>query len=490
MFEHQSPPKGVGRALEQEARFFHVSMELFVIVDLQGEIYRINACVEEKLGYKPEEVVGRSIFEFLLPEDHQRVRAGIEAAANGRKVVDLQCRCVHRDGTLRWLVCSCPPVAPGEDELLVVCHDVTDTRNADERLRQVLDNATAVVYVKNAAGHYLLINRQFEELFKVNRSQVVGKTDFDIFPREIAEVFRTNDLQVLSTGEVLKIEEIAPHDDGPHTYLSVKIPLRNPDSRIYAVAGVSTDITDRIQRMRTDHELQAARRVQEHLYPKSAPELPGFDLSGAVFPASAACGDYFDFIPLSEDTLALVVGDVAGHGLGPALLMVETRAYLRAMLSSGTPPAEALGNLNVLLLDDTPQESFVTLFLAVLDARQRGFFYVGAGHEARLIRASGVTENLESTGLVLGIIPDAPLRRVGPKHLESGDVLLIATDGIVEALSPQKELFGWDRTLNVVRQNQRKPAREIIDALHAAVRQFSSGQRQSDDMTVLIAKAL
>jgi PAS domain S-box-containing protein len=606
------------KALQQEARFFHVSIDLFLIVDLQGCIRRVNPSVQMRLGYRPEEVVGRSIFTFLLRDAHQRVREAIDAAANGREIVDLECRCVHQNGSIRRFQCSCPPVVPDEDELLVVCHDTTENWYAEQRfrklvdasptgiilvdaddgityanpqaeqqfgyssdemvgneiellipqrfhqkhrqaraeyhatleprpigtsqslralhkdghefpvdialtpivmqgrsmvactivdlserenaqkalaegdgrLRQIMDNAMAVMYLKNVAGSYLLINRQFEQLFKVTQRQVAGKTDYDVFPPEIAEAFRANDQHVLDTGEVLRVEEIAPHDDGLHTYVSVKFPLRNSESQIYAVGGISTDISDRVQRMRYEHELQAARRVQQHLYPTAAPKLQGFDVAGAVFPATEACGDYLDYIPLSDSRIALVVADVAGHGLGPALQMVETRTYLRTMLGVGASPVEALGKLNRLLVEDTPQEAFVTLFLAVLDVRQRGFVYVAAGHEARLIRASGMVEELQSTGLAFGILPDAPLRQEGPKILKTGDILLILTDGILETHSPQKKLFGWGRALDTLRTHRHKSAREIIDALSSATCDFRAGQSQQDDLTILVAKAL
>lgn len=618
MSESKPIPDRDNRALHQEARFFQVSLDLFVILDLRGTIRRVNPRLQAILGYKPEEVVGLSIFDFLLPEDHQRVREAIDAAANGREIVDLECWSVHQNGSIRRFVCSCPPIAPSDDDLLVVCRDITENWHAEQRfrklvdasptgiilvdadgciafanpqaeqqfgyssdemvgkrvellmpqeyhqqhrqawaeyqavleprtigsrpslrarhqdghefsvdialtpivmqgrsmvactivdlsereaaqkalaerdgrLKQVMDNAMAIMYLKNAAGRYLFINRQFEELFKVTQRQVIGKTDYDVFPPEIAEAFRANDQRVLDTGEVSRVEEIAPHEDGLHTYVSVKFPLRNSESQIYAVGGISTDITDRVQRARYEHELQAARRVQQHLYPRKAPELEGFDVAGAVFPATEACGDYFDYIPLSESLMALVIGDVAGHGPGPALQMVETRTYLRAMLALGASPIEAVGKLNRLLVEDTPQEAFVTLFLAVLDVRQHGFMYVAAGHKARLMRASGTVEELPSTGLALGILQDAPLRQEGPKGLNSGDVLLMLTDGFLETHSPQKELFGWQRTLEILRSHRHESAQDMIDSLYAATCDFGASQWHQDDLTVLIAKAL
>ncbi len=114
-----------------------------------------------------------------------------------------------------------------------------------DRLRAVMDNCTACIYVKDLDGRYLHINRQFETLFHISRQSVVGKTDFDIFPAEHAAAFRANDVKVIEAGKQLEWEEVAPHDDGPHDYLSLKFPLRDHTGAIYAVCGISSDITER-----------------------------------------------------------------------------------------------------------------------------------------------------------------------------------------------------------------------------------------------------
>lgn len=118
-------------------------------------------------------------------------------------------------------------------------------RLSDERLQQVLDNSTAVMYVKDGEGRYVLINRRFEELFHITREKIKGKTDYDVFPRDTADEFRSNDRKVLESGSEVEFEEVVPHDDGPHTYISLKFPLYNSARRPMAVCGISTDITER-----------------------------------------------------------------------------------------------------------------------------------------------------------------------------------------------------------------------------------------------------
>jgi PAS domain S-box-containing protein len=135
---------------------------------------------------------------------------------------------------------------------IVVLRDISEEKIAkralsrgEERLQSILDNATSVIYVKDLKGNYLLLNRQFEKLFKVDRHHVRAKNDYDLFPKEMADAFRANDIKVISAGEAVEFEEIALHEDGPHTYISIKFPLFDEHKVPYAVCGISTDITAR-----------------------------------------------------------------------------------------------------------------------------------------------------------------------------------------------------------------------------------------------------
>jgi PAS domain S-box-containing protein len=120
-------------------------------------------------------------------------------------------------------------------------------QNNEAQLKGILDNTTSVVYLKDVEGHYLLVNRRFEELFGVSQGDVAGKTDYDLFPKYSADAFRAADRKVLKTREPVEVEETAPHRDGPHTYISIKFPVRDPDGEPYAICGISTDITARIR---------------------------------------------------------------------------------------------------------------------------------------------------------------------------------------------------------------------------------------------------
>jgi serine phosphatase RsbU (regulator of sigma subunit) len=241
---------------------------------------------------------------------------------------------------------------------------------------------------------------------------------------------------------------------------------------------------------RQREEMRIARQVQQKLFPATPLPLPGFDISGASYPAEATGGDYFDYLPLGDGTLGVVIGDVSGHGFGPALLMAELRAYLRAFLLTRSDISEVVGLLNRALASDVEEGRFATLLLARLDPRTRSFSYVSAGHPSGyILRPDGaVKATLPSTAMPLAIAPDVAFAAGPAVTLDPGEGVLLLTDGIMEAHTFDDTLFGVPRTLEVVRANWHRPARQIIDSLYGAVRDFCGVTTQLDDMTAIVIK--
>lgn len=135
---------------------------------------------------------------------------------------------------------------------------------SEERLRSILENTTSIVHVKDLEGRYVQVNRRFAELFEVDRDEVVGRTDHDLFPRDMADVYRHNDLQAVTTGEAVEVEELVFHDDGElHVYLSVKFPLRDGQGTIYGTCGISTDVTEHRRAERYQRQLEQARQRRQ-----------------------------------------------------------------------------------------------------------------------------------------------------------------------------------------------------------------------------------
>ncbi len=254
--------------------------------------------------------------------------------------------------------------------------------------------------------------------------------------------------------------------------------------------GVMTDVTDRRELEAQQTKLQLAREIHQRLFPVP-PALPGFDLGGLSVPAEATGGDYFDFLPMSDDGLGVVVGDVSGHGFGPALLMAEARAYLRAFAQTSGDVAEVLARLNGTLLSTHAGEHFITLLLAKLEPRTHALVYASAGHpNGYILTATGaVRATLPSTGLPLGIDAGAIFPAGGPLVLEPGELLLLLTDGVLEARSPDGHQFGTQRALDIVRIYRHDDARQIVANLYHAVAAFCQGGPQADDITAVVVKA-
>jgi serine phosphatase RsbU (regulator of sigma subunit) len=238
-------------------------------------------------------------------------------------------------------------------------------------------------------------------------------------------------------------------------------------------------------------EIRLARQIQQKLFPPAPLPRAGLEISGASYPAEATGGDYFDYVPMGDGSLGVVIGDVSGHGFGPALLMAELRAYLRAFLLTRTDVGEIVELLNRALAEDAPEGYFATLLLARVNLSTRSVVYTSAGHSpAFVLGPSGeVKAVLESTGMPLAVLPDGEFGAAPAPPLEAGDLVLLLTDGIVEAHGPDGKAFGINRVLDVVRAHLGRPAREIVDALYTSVRSFCGTPAQLDDMTAIIIKA-
>jgi serine phosphatase RsbU (regulator of sigma subunit) len=247
---------------------------------------------------------------------------------------------------------------------------------------------------------------------------------------------------------------------------------------------------ERLQAERLRREVLAAGRIQQRLFPPGTLQVPGFDIAGASYPAEAAGGDYFDYFPMQDGCLGLVVADVSGHGFGPSLLMAETRAYLRAFALTGSDVGEMVGLANRALAADVANEHFVTLLLARLDPATGSFVHASAGHTTGYVLdpSGAVRALLDSTGPPLGIMPDATFPAGPALTLEAGEVALLLTDDILEACSPGGAFFGKDRVLEALRANRDKPAREIVAALHAAAVAFCQEECLADDVTLTVVK--
>ncbi len=262
-------------------------------------------------------------------------------------------------------------------------------------------------------------------------------------------------------------------------------PLRNATQLIEGTIGVALDITDLYQ---MQQDIEAAQRIQQHLLPKSSPELSGFDIAGVCYPAARCSGDYYDFITMRNENLAIVLADAVGHGFGPAILASMVRCYLRAAAMEGKEVHEMLTYANWLLSSESQPDQYVTLFCCQLDPHKKSFTYAGAGHQAFLIDADGQPSVIESKCLPLGIEEHEVFQLSHSIAFRPGDMLLLLTDGVVESEAADGKRFGMRRTIRTILENRDKPAQEIVNAIYKAVREYIQPAMPNDDITAVIVK--
>jgi serine phosphatase RsbU (regulator of sigma subunit) len=239
-----------------------------------------------------------------------------------------------------------------------------------------------------------------------------------------------------------------------------------------------------------EEEFRLAREIQQRLFPAAAPQLAGYDIAGASCPAAATGGDYFDFIPTPAGELLIVVGDVTGHGLGPALLMAAARAYLRALVLSDQSFEVMLTRARGLLIEDLGLDRFITLFFAKLAPATGTWTYINAGHPPGYVIAPDgrIKAEMAPGAAALGIDREESRLESSQVALEPGDLVLLLSDGIPEARSAAGEEFGEERMLDIVRRERARPAAEIIRVLMDEAQRFNGADPFQDDMTLVVIK--
>ena len=239
---------------------------------------------------------------------------------------------------------------------------------------------------------------------------------------------------------------------------------------------------ERLKRERMHREAEEARVIQQALFPKAIPLVPGFAFETSWQPAGALAGDWFDFIDLGGDRLGIVLADVAGKGMPAALLMSATRAILRPLAKLHASPAQALMELNQTLLEDFPPNKFVTMIYGVLDTRSREITFASAGHPRPLLINGNCSFVEVDTGLPLGLGASSY-----PEHtvkLGPGTQLLLYTDGITEAMNRHDEEYGPAR---LVEHFLRPDA--CVEGLIEEVQRFAYGSDLTDDATVVLVRS-
>ena len=314
----------------------------------------------------------------------------------------------------------------------------------------------------------------------------------------------------LTIDAVLSVPLVLPATDlrhGKDKVLGVMTLIGKPSGEIFTAGDaqlattIMTQVTvaihnsrlvERLQSTeRVQQQMEIASRIQQSLLPKHRPELPGIAVAGTVIPTTKIGGDYYDYLVDREGHLNLLIADASGHSLASALMITMTRSILRHELMRSRPLDRILFNINQVMFDDlVKSEMFISLFCARYNPGIRQLSFVNAGHNPPLLQRNNQQppERLNGdTGVILGILEDA----VYQEHtiiLNPGDVLLLYTDGVIEARNPAGQQFGEKRLQELLHKHQSLPSDELWQQIYQAIHQHINGAVQHDDITLLVLK--
>jgi sigma-B regulation protein RsbU (phosphoserine phosphatase) len=240
--------------------------------------------------------------------------------------------------------------------------------------------------------------------------------------------------------------------------------------------------------IRLQEEMRLAYEIQVDLLPKLQPVLPGYQIAGKSIPAKDVGGDYFDFISSGDNHLAFCLGDISGKGIPAALLMANLQATLRGQTLIGKSCKDCVSFANEILYHNTAPNKFATLFYGIIDSSKNELSYCNAGHNNPFYFShDNKLTPLDIGGLIVGIMPSVPYEEE-TIPFNPGDLLVIFSDGVTEAMNNAEEELGEQRLADLITKNRNETPKNLIDIIIKSVRDFSGGQEQSDDITLVIVK--
>jgi sigma-B regulation protein RsbU (phosphoserine phosphatase) len=306
------------------------------------------------------------------------------------------------------------------------------------------------------------------------------------------ESVREGIVSMLSVGMRYKgraVGALRVYTDTEQKFSPLKIDLLKAVAAQAAAAIENTRLVkETLEAQALEKQVQLAADVQQRMIPQTPPVVPGLDLAAVYVPCFQLGGDFYDFIPLPGDNIGLAVADVAGKGVPASLIMASVRAALRAQVDNVYYLYEVIRRVNIMLCRDTTPSEFVTLFYGVLDARNKLFTFCNAGHPPGLILRRGEIIELTADNMVLGVDADEVYRQTAVQ-LHAGDILLLYTDGLTEAMNFNQELFGKTRLVEAFK-NGGDTAELVTENILWALRKFVGMTDQTDDITMIVAKIL
>ncbi|MGZ5619617.1 MAG: PAS domain S-box protein [Methylobacter sp.] len=486
------------------------SLSAIVIMNSYGIIIDWNHPAEKIFGWTKDEAIGRRLDELIIPSSlHDAHRQGLArflSTGTGPLLNKLiEQTAIRRDGTEFPVELSISPLKLGNAYIFSgFIHDITERKRLEHRFQQAVESSPNAIVMVNKSGTIELVNSQTEMFFGYSRTELIGQPVEILVPKRFRNA-HTGFRQAYLADPVSR-----PMGEGRELYglrkdgteFPVEIGLSLIDSKEETlVLSTIVDITTRkatetaIRQAQIDlaiaqSEIKIAQRIQASLSPSAPIKSKHFEITGFCLPADRVGGDYFDYFYRNEDHVDIIIADVSGHSIGPALFMVETRCAIRTQASISTTPAETLKALNNFLFEDLDRSDyFITLFYLQYNVINHQLSFANAGHPPPLLFNSSQTEcrRLDADGLILGVNKNVVFEEK-TMRLYQGELILFYTDGLIEAENANGEFFGLKRVNDILVQHAQQPPQAIIEILLEQLKQFCRTESFNDDIALVIFK--
>jgi len=509
------------------------------VIDLNGKVIAWNSAMEMLTSIPAQSMLGKGNYEYALPFYKQRRPIlvdlvlmpevelenkydAVERIGADNLVVDVFIPDFRPGGAYLWAKAS--PLYDSQGEIIgaiETIRDITDRKRAEEEivrsrrsLGDIISFLPDATFAINLDGIVITWNREMEKLSGIPAQSMMGKGDLEyslpfygnkrlmlanliLMPKAELENFYTH---VKREGDTLVVDTFIPNlqGKGGRYFWAKASPLYDSKGKIIGAIETIRDITERREMegrlARSNAELQIAADIQKSFLPELIPPIPGFDIAARTVMAKEVGGDFFDVIPyeimlLEKGTVGLLVADVSGKGVPAALFMALSRIVVRVNALWHRDPAKVIYSSNNTITQDSKSGMFVTLFYGMLREKERLFTYVNAGHNPPLLFRSveGSVEKLMPTGIVLGALENREYKSRSVT-IGMGDVLVMYTDGVTEAINCREELFGEKRLIDIIRNNTHFPAQVILEQILSSIKEFAGDMTQFDDITLLVIK--
>lgn len=477
-----------------QAQFDGFPIPTYVWKKIRADFYLIdfNKAADAFTQNKVTSFVGKKL-QDVYADRPQIVRDFYRCHEEGQLVQMEMSYNLYTTGEFKDLEVTFVPVPP--DLVLVHTKDITDRKRAEQELRKLsnaVEQTADSVIITDARGAIIYVNPAFEKTTGYQRDEIIGKKPNVLKSGQHPKSFYDKLWKKVLSGQPFRASIINKKKDGSFYWAEQTItPMKDESGAITNFVAVTKDMTDFKERQEQEFQLRIAHEVQLHLNKKHI-QVPGFDIAAVSHAMVHTSGDYFDFFTAPDGSIIITVADVAGHGIGAALIMASTRAYLRSFAQMYQDPADLLNALNKELCRDLDTERYVTLLLARIDPQTRSMEYANAGHipSFMLDRSGELCGTLQSTGIPLGWLADYRFEKSAPISLEPESVLVFVTDGLTEARALDKKQFGFDRILKEIKKHRDQSAQKIADRLYEKVRSYSGKGMQEDDITAVVCKVM